>query len=197
MSAAPPDLAELRRAARSRRAALTDAERAAGAAAVRDLLLADPRCRRATRLAAYLAVGSELDLRPTIAAFAARCELYLPRLRPVGRRMAFARYSPGDPLVANRHRIPEPAGTAPTTAPRFLDVVLVPLVAFDGLGNRLGSGAGYYDATLASRNAPGGASRPALYGIGFACQRASGIPARSWDVPLDAVVTELGIERFR
>jgi len=191
----PPD--ERRRAARARRAALGPAERAAAERAVRDHLLADARFRAASRLAAYLATGSELDLAPTLASLAPSQALYLPRLRQGRCRMSFARHRPGDPLVSNRHLILQPGAAAPVVSARSLALILLPLVGFDAQGNRLGSGAGYYDRSLAFRLGPDAPDAPLLYGIAFDCQRLPALVPHAWDVPLDAVVTERGIERWR
>jgi 5-formyltetrahydrofolate cyclo-ligase len=77
----------------------------------------------------------------------------------------------------------EPAGGEPV-AP---DVLLVPLLAFDGAGRRLGYGAGYYDRTLA------GLPGRVVLGFGFACQRMREVPAGGTDVALPAVATEAGV----
>ncbi len=70
----------------------------------------------------------------------------------------------------------------------------MPLVGFDEAGNRLGNGAGYYDRFLAGRHGTRGA--PVLVGIAFECQRCPRLAGRAHDVPLDAVVTERGIQIF-
>ena len=80
-------------------------------------------------------------------------------------------------------------------APATLDVVLLPLSAFDAAGTRLGAGAGYYDRLLAFRHGRQGA--PLLVGLAFDCQRSEAIPAEAHDVPLDAVITERGLVDFR
>ncbi len=79
-----------------------------------------------------------------------------------------------------------------------LDIILLPLVAFDRSGSALGSGAGYYDRALAFRLTQ--PAPPLLIGIGFACQEVAGIPMADWDVPLDLVITEremivIGVEQ--
>ena len=71
----------------------------------------------------------------------------------------------------------------------WIGVVLTPLVAFDAEGSRLGMGAGYYDRCLATVAPP---HRPQVVGIAYELQRADHLPSESWDIPLDAVVTELG-----
>ena len=76
-----------------------------------------------------------------------------------------------------------------------LDVVLLPLVAFDRTGHRRGMGGGYYDRRLASRKNRG-IRRPLRVGLAFDCQMAAQLPAQAWDVPLHAVVTESGWVNF-
>ena len=110
--------------------------------------------------------------------------------------MTFARYDPGLSLARNRFGIAEPARDAPTVAARFLDAVLLPLVAFDAAGTRLGSGAGYYDRCFAYRAARRTWHAPLLVGVAFASQEVAALQRQPWDVPLDAVVTEQGLRRF-
>jgi len=72
--------------------------------------------------------------------------------------------------------------------------VLVPVVGFDRRGNRLGMGAGFYDRALRRRLDAGRPwRRPRLVGVAFARQELPGIAASAWDVPLDLIVTELGL----
>ena len=68
--------------------------------------------------------------------------------------------------------------------------MLVPLVAFDDAGTRLGMGGGYYDRYFA------GSDRPPLIGVGFQCQRAPALPRSAWDVALDAVIHDGGVLEF-
>lgn len=76
-----------------------------------------------------------------------------------------------------------------------LDVIVMPLAAFDDHGNRIGMGGGYYDRTLAAAASAPGWRRPTLIGLAFEAQRVAPIPAREWDVPLDWVATEAGVYR--
>ena len=194
---APPDPTATRRALRHVRRDLTLVERDAAHRAVSAALLAEPALRRARRIGAYFAQGGELDLEPFLhAKLDSGREVYLPRLAGSGGRMRFARFLPGVSLARNRFGIPEPARDAPVVAARFLDAVLLPLVAFDAVGTRLGSGAGYYDRCFAFRASRRYWHAPLLIGVAFACQEVPSLPRRHWDVPLDAVVTERGFHRF-
>lgn len=194
---APIDPSTTRREARQARRSLARPVRDAASLAVRDALLCDHALRRARRIGAYLAQGGELDLAPFLQANrASGREVYLPRLMRSGSRMQFARHAPGLSLARNRFGIPEPPRDAPTVAARFLEVVLLPLVAFDATGTRLGSGAGYYDRCFAFRASRRTWHTPLLIGVAFACQEVAALRREAWDVPLDAVVTELGLRRF-
>ena len=76
-----------------------------------------------------------------------------------------------------------------------LDIVLLPLLAFDDRGNRLGMGGGYYDRLFASR-LHRKTKQPLRVGLAFDCQQAERLPMQAWDVPLHAVVTESGWRFF-
>src|SRR5690606_31485202 len=81
-----------------------------------------------------------------------------------------------------------PSDLAPRAEP---DIVLMPLLGFDSAGTRLGYGGGYYDRTLASMS-----KKPLLIGLAYSAQELAHIPREDHDVPLDAVVTELGVRLF-
>ena len=198
MRVAPGDVLEQRRLEWERRfpAGPADFDREAAlaaAAAFRDGAL----LRTAHRLAAFIAADAELDPGPMIALARARGRaVYLPTLRPPPHRtLAFVRAEAGAELRPNRYGIPEPSG-GPEVDPRFLDLVLVPVVGFDGAGNRLGMGAGYYDRTFAFRGARREWRGPRLIGVAYDCQEVDAIDARDWDVPLDGIVTESGVRIF-
>jgi len=119
-----------------------------------------------------------------------RC--YLPVLRR--NRLTFAPYRSGDRLTPNRFGIPEPVLPAKGWAPAArLDLILMPLVAFDARGNRLGMGAGFYDRTLGFLNLRRRWRRPRLIGVAYDFQRAPDITPAPWDVALDLIVTEKNI----
>ncbi len=106
--------------------------------------------------------------------------------------MEFARLGPRPRLKKNRFGIPEPPSfRRERRQGRRLDFVVVPLVAFDRAGRRLGMGGGYYDRAFA------GARRPVLAGLAYAFQQVPRLPERSWDVPMDLIVTEREVVRPR
>ncbi|WP_372695815.1 5-formyltetrahydrofolate cyclo-ligase [Immundisolibacter sp.] len=192
-------LGSLRRRLRAERRALSRAERQAASAALARRLATLPAFQRARRIAAYWPADGEIDPLPALRrAAAAGKACYLPVLCPQrDGHLHFAAWNPQAPLRRNRFGIVEPA-VAPRhwLAPRMLDLVLVPLVGFDGAGNRLGMGGGFYDRSFAFLGQRRW-RRPRLVGVAFDLQRVDRLPRRAWDVPLDAVASERGCYRFR
>jgi 5-formyltetrahydrofolate cyclo-ligase len=144
----------------------------------------------------YASIGVEVDTAPLRALARRRhCPVYLPCIVDYRRRhMVFARDS-GELPCANRLGIPEPE-PRDRVAARALAVVLLPILGFDDHGTRLGTGGGYYDRLFSYRRQRQGWHRPLLVGIAFRCQRVPLIERASHDVPLDAVVTEDGVQLF-
>lgn len=141
----------------------------------------------ARNIGLYAAADGEVDLAPlTLALHRMGKRLALPVIEPAG-SMRFYRYRPGDRTVRNRYNISEPASAASPSGP--LELLLVPLVAFDAEGNRLGMGAGYYDRYAARHPCR-------LVGVAHDCQRATALPVAPWDQPLHGVVTESGFVSF-
>lgn len=145
------------------------------------------------RIGCYWANDREIDLSPTMAQLAqCRKLIALPRVA-AGGQMDFAHFIPGAAMVVNRYGIPEPSNGARIDG-RSLDVVLAPLVAFDEYGVRLGMGAGYYDRYMGSLPQE---LRPRLVGVAHEAQRSvDPLPFDHWDVRLDAVLTERGLQIF-
>lgn len=179
---------ELRAVLRSQRLALPAVDRMRAADAIVGHLLDHPLFAQPGYVAGYWAVGGELPL-----------HVLQMRLRPdqvwclpcieADDTLRFAPWRPGDELVSNRYGIPEPAlAVESQLSPDDVSVILMPLLGFTRAGQRLGMGAGFYDRSLAFRQrlpAP-----PALIGVGYTFQEVSDLESDSWDVPLDAVVTE-------
>lgn len=152
-----------------------------------------PLFLRSRSIAAYLSADGEIDPLPLFAsawAMGKRC--YLPVLRAHPQRtLWFCEYRPGDPLFLNRFGIAEPSvRRRPPTPPWGLDLVLLPLVAFDCQGNRLGMGGGYYDRTFAYFHRRRVWRTPHLIGVAHEFQQVEVLQAQSWDIPLQGVVTE-------
>jgi 5-formyltetrahydrofolate cyclo-ligase len=90
--------------------------------------------------------------------------------------------------------VPHRSGTA--TAPRWFDLIVVPLVGVDGRGRRLGMGGGFYDRALSFRRNRLHWRGPRLVGLAFDCQRADNVFADPWDIRLDSLATESGLHQF-
>jgi len=186
---------ELRHTLRRRRRAVTPAERRRCAQRLARLATANAVFSRSRNIAIYLSNDGELDPAPLAERLRHMGKaLFLPALR--GSRLWFLPYEARTPMTMNRFGIPEPRLSPRRRCPtRALDVVLVPLVAFDEAGNRLGMGAGYYDQTFASHRYSCW-RRPTLIGVGYDFQRVADLPHQSWDVPLRGVATESGLTFF-
>jgi 5-formyltetrahydrofolate cyclo-ligase len=183
---------------RERRRALPVRERLDAAAAVASHLLPELAAFEG-RIAGYWAVGGELPLHTVQANLPATLRWCLPVLHEDG-RLRFREWSAGQALEPNRHGIPEPA-EGPLRAADDLAVVLVPLLAFDAKGDRLGQGGGWYDRSFAFRRTANGAptaaqGSPRLVGIAYDWQQVDALEAADWDVPLDAVATPSAFHRF-
>lgn len=188
---------DLRRRLRARRDALPQTERRLAAQAVADSLARSRWLRPGRRVGLYFATGSELDTLPTLRLAIERgCTLWLPRItRSSDARMCFAPLTGSTPLKVNRYGIVEPDTPLRLRASE-LELILMPLVGVDERGHRLGMGAGYYDRLLAFRLRRKIWRGPTLVGLGYAMQKVAKIPAAPHDVPLDALVTESGIDFF-
>lgn len=142
-------------------------------------------------VAGYWPVAEEADVCPLLTALDQRGHrVGLPRVVGPGAPLRFLRWRPGDALVPGYGAIPEPAADAEEVVPA---VLLLPLLAFDGGGRRLGYGGGFYDRTLAALRAR---TPIEAIGIAYAEQEVDSLPAADHDERLDWVVTELGCRRF-
>jgi 5-formyltetrahydrofolate cyclo-ligase len=131
-------------------------------------------------VAGFWPLPEEIDIRPLLLALAGRGHpIVLPETPPRGERLIFRRWQPGAPLLPGRFGTRHPAG-----APCEPTMLLVPLLAFDARGGRLGYGGGYYDRTLAALPAA------RVLGCAFAAQHCALVPAGARDIRLPAVATE-------
>jgi 5-formyltetrahydrofolate cyclo-ligase len=142
-------------------------------------------------VAGYHAVNSEIDPIRLMETF--HCEqarLALPRVAGPGAPLAFHQWLPGDELETGAHGIATPHAEAPQLVPAIL---LVPLLAIDHRGYRLGYGGGYYDRTL---NALRGGGEVIAIGLGYEAQRVVKLPVQAHDQRLDWLITEEAAHRF-
>ena len=146
---------------------------------------------RPATVAAYLAFDGEPDLRPALGELeASGVRLALPVIRdaPGKAVITFRHWSGDSELRPNRYGIAEPAGTEDIRVAE-IDLVLVPLVAWDRSGVRLGMGASFYDRLFQPYAE---LDRPVRMGVGYELQYADNIPREPWDIHLHGVLTENG-----
>jgi 5-formyltetrahydrofolate cyclo-ligase len=192
-----PNKKSLRKQARAARAALApEYRRFAVRQALRHALRAG-LFLKGRRWSFYLPIGEEFDALPLLnQALHMGKQCFLPiTAHRVAEPLRFARLDGRHELTHNRYGIVEPHARRLTNA-RWLDVMIMPLVAFDSKGRRLGMGGGYYDATLAYLRSRKRWRRPLLVGVAYACQELKEVPAEAWDVRLDMILTENGLIRF-
>lgn len=156
-------------------------------------LLDGLRLRRPGVAALYHASGAEMDPRPLAEnLIKLGWKIALPACEALDEPVIFRLWKPGDRLAPDAAGIASPLASAGDLSP---DLVVVPLIAFDRTGARLGQGGGYYDRTLAelrrTRNAP-----PCV-GLAFAGQEVEAVPHEDHDQKLDAILTELGYRALR
>ena len=173
-----------------RRGVPADVAAAAGRMLAAQLLTA-PELEVAYCIGFYAALADEVPTRPCFERLRRHGRLCsFPRMQSSG-GLSFHRVDAWEELRPGRHGVPEPSASAPLLAPGSSDVVLVPGVAFDAGGHRLGRGAGCYDAAFP----PGAASPPLLFGVAYEFQVVAAVPHGSRDRRVDAIVTERTIRR--
>jgi len=143
-------------------------------------------------MSGFMPLKSEINPLPLMRKLAqAGARLALPVVAGRGKPLIMRAYAFGDELVAGQWGIRQPKLEAPEVAP---DILIVPLLAFDRAGHRLGYGAGYYDMTINSLRA----SKPiTAVGIAFAAQEIDAVPITARDARLDLVLTEREVIDFR
>ncbi|HHJ36373.1 MAG TPA: 5-formyltetrahydrofolate cyclo-ligase [Gammaproteobacteria bacterium] len=148
--------------------------------------------RNARHIALYIASDGEIDPSALIehARFMGK-KLYLPVLAPLNDSLYFAPFESNSQLILNRYNIPEPrCHPSSWKTARQLDLLLVPLVAFDAHGNRIGMGGGFYDRSLAYLRNRMLWKKPTLIGLAHELQKVEQLNMQSWDIPLDCIITE-------
>lgn len=145
--------------------------------------------RDAKRIALYFAVNGEIDLESLWSSAPLQGKYcYYPCLKEDESSLIFLPATPATRFKKNRYGIPEPDVSHDLAIPiEELDLVLLPLVAFDVRCTRLGMGAGYYDRTFANNK------KSILFGVAYQFQRVDYIQPASWDIPLNAVITQRAV----
>lgn len=186
MNQAMESKSELRGRFKTLRGELGATPHAEASAEIRRRLEAFCVSRRIRRIGAFWPIGSEVDLRPL---FAARPDWlwYFPRVVSTSPpRLAWGT----EPLQPGLWGLQEPVFSQHFSPP--VDLLLVPGLAFDEEGYRLGYGKGFYDALLNHLD-----DRIVLLGIGFACQRVLRLPRDPMDLPVHGLITEAGLQYVR
>jgi 5-formyltetrahydrofolate cyclo-ligase len=174
------------------RAALMASHADTARLAIRDRYLAAFDPPPGTVVSAFWPMPGELDLRPLLDALHARgCVCALPVVAGRQAPLLFRSWEPGVVLVTSRFGIAEPGPDRPEVRPQH---TLVPLLAFDDEGYRLGYGGGFYDRTLAALRSDGAGPLVAI-GVGLEAQRRPTLPREPFDERLDWLVTEEGVTR--
>lgn len=175
---------ELRRSMLALRGAVPKAAQAARSARVCESVRALDAFRTARTIASYVATRGECDPSALVqTAWSRDTGVVLPRVVPGTKALVWARYTSMTPLAPGAFGIPAPSEGEGVDA-TAIDLVLVPCVAVDERGNRIGMGKGFYDRALATL------PNAMRVGIAFHFQLVGEIPAEAHDVPLDWIVTD-------
>jgi len=186
----------LRARLRAARAQLSPAQRQTASARVAAHLAGTRLYLVSRRIACYLPSDGEVDTSEIIdRLWRMRRDVFLPVLSRLRYdRLWFAPAMPGMELVPNRFGIPEPkVSVRELVRAQEVDLILLPLVAFDKNGNRVGRGAGFYDRSLAFLRNRHFLRAPRVLGLAYDFQRVPKIAVDPWDVPLDGVVTDQSV----
>ena len=184
--------AKIRQLKRAQRKLLSSKTQQQHSQALCQNLIKEKSYRNSRHIACYLANDGEIDPYLLIehARFLGKI-IYLPVLSPLKNSLYFAPYEAGCKLTYNRFKILEPAcHPSRWKTARQLDLVLLPLVAFDRHGNRIGMGGGFYDRTLAYLHHRCIWKKPVLAGLAHEIQKVGKLHRQSWDIPLNYIITE-------
>ena len=187
---------EIRKQVRLQRPQLSQQQRQHASQSIAQNLANTHLFRNSKRIAGFLSNDGEPDLTPLMQlAWKQKKLWHLPIIGlPNVNHLWFAPYRKHDALVINRFGIGEPDMPLHETTRTFgLDLILMPLVAFDINGNRLGMGKGYYDRTLQFLHLRRHWRKPRLVGIAYELQKFEQLPQQPWDIPLNAIVTEKSV----
>jgi 5-formyltetrahydrofolate cyclo-ligase len=181
---------EIRKEKKQQRRLLAVEEQTIAAIEIAEQLSKFSIMNRAIRIGAYMSVGGEVNCQYFLNFEKLRKKrIFLPVLAKS--KLIFSPLKSAEKMVQNRYGILEPVyQKRDAIDARDLDVVIVPLVAFDEQCNRLGMGGGFYDRCFAFRKHRRKWRKPLLIGVAYDFQRVDSLQPEPWDVPLDAVVTE-------
>lgn len=185
------DNTSLRQAMRQRRRQLKVVERTLLSQQLTARLLQQAFFNNSQTIACYWPFDGEIDTLLIIKAlWKQNRHCYLPVINTTSRSLHFARYKEDSRLHDNRYGIAEPLLENSTLPVQQLDLVLLPLVAFDAAGHRLGTGGGYYDRSLQTFNVSSRPDKPVLIGLAYEWQKMDSLQPQSWDIMLDGIMTD-------
>ena len=168
----------MRRQIRTMKALMSDTQKAGEAAAVWDRIRALPEFAAARTVLAYSAMPDEVATDGFISRWSGIKEIVLPVVD--GDRLILRRYDAAK-LKPGYRGILEPSEEADIIPPEAIDLAIIPGMAFDEEGHRLGRGGGFYDRLIPQLHCP-------LVGICFSCQIVPSVPVESFDQPIDLVI---------
>ena len=171
----------LRKEIIKKRQSLSQKEWQTKSSSVCHLIKSLPEFAEADTIFAYFSFRKEVDLSSL---FSFNKNWVFPRC--VGQSLVWHLWQPGEPLVKDKYGIKTPLETAPIVSASLADLILVPTVACDAKGYRLGYGGGFYDRFFSSLCSP----EPIAIGIVFNFARVAQLPLEAWDIPLYSVCTE-------
>ncbi|MBN1655833.1 MAG: 5-formyltetrahydrofolate cyclo-ligase [Deltaproteobacteria bacterium] len=177
--------AQLRSKMRALRGHLPDRAREARSKSICDTVVQLPCFIRARSVIGYVAILKEVDPEPILKiAFKCGKTVGLPRVDQQNQMLAIHRWSQGEPLIKSAFGVKEPFASAPLIEPSQIDLVLVPALAFDPRGYRIGYGKGFYDRLL------GSLSGAKAVGIAYDFQLIIEAPNTAGDLPVSVIVTD-------
>lgn len=188
----PAQKRTLRARMRELRNAVTPETRLAAARAA-SLLFQQPFLMGHQKIAMYWPLPQEMNTLPLLrSCLEIHREVFLPKVHAADGCLTFHRVTDLAGLVRGTYYdILEPPYSAAQIDIAALDLMILPALAIDSAGYRLGMGGGFYDRTLASA-----AQRPVLLAYVYACQRVMHVPRAEWDIAVDAVLTENEVHFF-
>lgn len=187
----PMDTNSLRQAMRQQRRQLTIVERTVLSQQLTFQLLQQSFVHASQAIACYWPFDGEVDTQSIISILQSLDKTcYLPVLDAKTKLLHFAEYAVDTPLQTNRYGIAEPIQSKIGVSILCLDLILLPMVAFDAQGHRLGTGGGYYDRTLHSLGSCPRPTKPLLVGLAYEFQRITYLQPQPWDITLDGIITD-------
>lgn len=185
------DKQAIRQQVRERRNTLTSQEQKHAAQQLVTSINALECLPHSAKIGLYLSFDGELNTHPVIEAlWEKHKQVFVPVLHPFRQGyLVFVEYTPNTPMLSNQFNIREPQLTCQHICPLSeLDILFMPLVAFDALGNRLGMGGGFYDRTLSVHHQES-RQKPSLIGLAHDCQKFDKLPIEPWDIKINKIIT--------